>query len=130
MTAVEIIALVFIILSIIKLITIAVSPKAWYSPANPIVKLVWSKTSASIFSIVLGAVVLYSLLSEISIVQVFVALVFTFLLAILTVAPDIKEVFKGVVNRLEKENLFAEYWLPLIVWVGLMAWVLWELFFV
>ncbi len=129
MTPVEIIALVFVVLSVIKLVVLSVSPKAWYGPSNPIVSLIWNKVSAAVLSLVIGAVVLFYLLAEISIVQVFATIVFAFLLAILTISPDIKKLFETLTTHLEKEkNFLSKYWLSAIVWIGLMIWVVWEIF--
>jgi len=129
MTPVEIIALIFIVISIIKLITIAISPKAWYGSSNPLVKLVWNRISATIFSLIIGGVILYYLLAEISIVQLFVAVIFSFLLMIITVAPDIDKVLKAVPDQIEKKkgSFLVEYWPAIIAWVGLMVWTVWEI---
>ncbi len=129
MTPVEIIALIFIAISIIKLITIAISPKAWYGSSNPIVKLVWSRISATLFSAVIGGVILYYLLAEITVAQLFVSVIFAFLLMILTVAPDIEKVLKAVPDQIEKKkgSFLIEYWPAIIAWVGLMVWVVWEI---
>ena len=104
MTPIEIIALIFIVISIIKLITIAVSPKTWYGSSNPLVKLAWNRVSATVFSVVIGGVVLYYLLAEITVVQLFVAVMFGFLLMILTVAPDVEKVLKAVPDHIEKKK--------------------------
>ena len=129
MTPIEIIALIFIIISVIKLITIAVSPKAWYGSSNPLVKLVWNRISATIFSLIIGGLILYYLLAEISIVQVFASVMFGFLLMILTVAPDVEKVLKAVPDHIEKKkgSFLAHYWPAIIVWAGLMAWTVWEI---
>ncbi len=129
MTPVEIIALIFVVISIIKLITIAISPKAWYGSSNPLVKLVWNRISATIFSLIIGGVILYYLLAEISIAQLFVAVIFSFLLMIITVAPDIDKLLKAVPDQIEKKkgSFLVEYWPAIIAWVGLMAWTVWEI---
>ncbi len=128
MSTIEIIALIFIAISFIKLVTILISPKAWYSTDNPIVRLVWNKYSATVFSLFFGGLILFHLLEEINIVQVFVAVIFTFILAILTIAPVIEKVLKTVASHLERERLFPKYWFPVLVWVGLMIWVVFEIF--
>ncbi len=129
MNSLEIIALIFIVISLIKLVTISFSPKAWYSTTNPLVKMIWNKYFATVFSLFFGGLILFYLLAEISIVQVFVAVMFTFFLAILTVAPNIKKVIKTVANHLEEEKLFSKYWFPAFIWIGLMVWVLWEILY-
>ncbi len=129
MNNIEIIVLVFIALSIVKLITLIISPRAWYGPSNPIIRLVWNKISATIFALIFGGIVLFYLLMEISIVEVFVAVVFAFLLAILTLAPDIKKIFEGMINHLERDGgILKKYWFSLLIWLGLMTWVVWEIF--
>ncbi len=129
MTAVEIIALIFVALSVIKLVVLSISPRAWYGPANPIIRLVWNRISATVLSLVLGGLVLFYLLAEISIVQIFASMVFTFLLVILIMAPDIKKIFDVLIRHLEREKrLWTRYWFPLLVWIALMVWVVWEIF--
>ena len=129
MTPVEIIALIFIVISIIKLITIAISPKSWYGSSNPLVKLVWNRVSATIFSVITGGVILFYLLAEITIVQLFVAAMFSFLLMILTLAPDIEKVLEAVPSQIEnkKGSFLVEYWPAIIAWVGLIGWTVWEI---
>lgn len=128
MTAVEIIALIFVALSVVKFIVLFTKPAAWYGSPNPLIKLVQNQVSAIIFSLVLGGVILYYLLLEISIVQVFAAMAFSFILLIFTMAPDVRKIFDPLVRHLEGQKLFARYWFPLLVWLALMAWVVWEIF--
>lgn len=127
MTNLEIIALIFIVISLIKIIVIFINPKFWYGPENPIVRLVWNKSSATILSLIIGSLILYHLLTEINIIQVFVALIFTFVLAILTLAHDIRKIFDFLIKHLTRERMLTDYWFPLFVWLALIAWVSWEL---
>jgi len=98
------------------LIVLIISPKSWYGPANPIIQLVWNRVSAMVLSLVLGGLVLFYLLAEISIVHIFASMVFAFLLVILIMAPDLRKIFDALIRHLEKEKyLLACYWFPFLI---------------
>lgn len=129
MTAIEVIALILIVISVIKLIVIAVNPKAWYGPANPLVKAFSNNASAIVFSLVIGAVVLFYLLTELSIVQIFAATAFAFAFLMLMLAPYMKEIMETVVGDAETgKHFLTKHWLSIVIWIVLIVWVVWEIF--
>ena len=81
-----------------------------------IIQLVWNRVSAMVLSLVLGGLVLFYLLAEISIVHIFASMVFAFLLVILIMAPDLRKIFDALIRHLEKEKyLLACYWFPFLI---------------
>ncbi|MDP2651343.1 MAG: hypothetical protein Q8O98_01995 [bacterium] len=127
MSAIEIIALVTIIISVIKLVVITINPKAWYE--GPLVKVWTNKVSGTLISLALGAVVLNYLLEELTIVQVFASLTFASLLFMLILIPYYRELYNMVLRDHSKgRDIFKRSWLGSIAWIALMIWVLVELF--
>lgn len=126
----EIIALVFIVITLIKLLVISFNPKAWYGPANPLMKLFANQTLSSIFSLFLGGLVLMYLLTKLNIVGVFAVLVFAFLLLMLTLSPYINQMVEMIIMDSETgKGFFRKNWLSILVWLILIFWVLWDIFF-
>ena len=68
MTPIEIIALIFVVFGLIKLLVIAVNPKAWAKVPQ---KMAAQPVLLTVVSLVLAGVVLYYLRAELSIVQIF-----------------------------------------------------------
>ncbi len=129
MHAIEIIALIFIVISLTKLLVIFFNPKAWYGPANPLMKLFANQTLGIVFSLFLGGLVLMYLLAELSIVVIFASMVFAFLLLILTLSPYANQMVEMVVMDSETgKDFFRKNWLSILVWVALMIWVLWDIY--
>ena len=126
MTPVDIIALILTVIIFVKLIVLAIRKEAWMK----IPKMLFAKPMISmIISFVLASVVLYYLLMEITIVQIFASmLLFAFLmLATMTAYPEILQSMVKIVMK--EKNLIAKAWLPSLIWVLLTLWVLWALFY-
>src|SRR3990167_7598111 len=87
-TAVEWLALFIAVLSLVKISFILVKPNAWIGFAS---KLWRRPKSFGIISTLLSFVVLYFLLQEITIVQVFATLLFFSLLLVMGFTPYMKE---------------------------------------
>jgi len=122
MTPLEIIALTIIVLVLVKLVVVLTNPKAWLRFARS----VYSNTAAaSLVALVLAAVVLYYLLAELTIVQVFAAFAFLSLLMVVSVAPQAEELMRIAQKRFLRKNLVQTYWLSIIIWVVLSVWALW-----
>ncbi len=129
MNALEIVALVFIAITLIKLLVISVNPRTWYGPANPLMKLFANRALGVGFSLLLGGLVLMYLLVELSIVEIFAASVFAFLLLMLSLSPYANQMVEMIVTNSETgKGFFRKNWLSVVVWLGLIIWVLWEIF--
>ena len=77
MTPVEIIALIFVVIGVIKLVVLMISPKSWKSVPDAFFK---QPILMMLVSFVLAAIVLYYLLTEMTIVQIAAVMLFTLLL--------------------------------------------------
>lgn len=130
MSAIETIALILVALSVVKIVMLLISPKSWYSSSNPLVKLLWSNPlAAGTTALILGAIVLIYLLQELTMVQIFAVVAFASLLFMLALAPYNKQVLEMVAKDTENNgNFLVRHWLSTIIWVGLMIWVVWEIF--
>jgi len=130
MTSIETIALIFIVFAIIKFVVLAINPGSWYGKSNPLVNIMTkSPIAAYVISIIFGGLVLFYLLKELSIIQIFAATVFSWFLMMLTFGPFFREIIGSVKGMAEqKPHFFCRFWFPLVVWIVLMAWVVWEIF--
>jgi hypothetical protein len=127
MTAVEIIALVTIILSVIKLVTVYINPKAWYE--GPIARIWTRPVAGTVISLALGVVILNYLLQELTIVQVFASVAFASVLFSLMLIPYYKELHGIFLKDGQSgDQIFKKSWLGTVAWVALMVWALVEIF--
>ena len=122
-TAVEWLALIIAVLSLVKIGFVLIKPKVWMNLATKFWK---NPKTVGIFSLILSAVVLYFLLQEITIVQIFATLLFFILLMAMGFAPYIK----GIISTSRKniKKIIREQRVYLLVWLVLIIWVLWEIF--
>ena len=126
MTPVEIMALVVILLGVIKLIVIAINPKSWVG----VIDSVYSKPMLTTFvSLILGALVLWLLLKEITIVQIFGTMLFFMLLMLFGLSMYTKEFMPMVKKLMKQKGLLKRAWLLLVIWIALLIWVIAALFF-
>jgi hypothetical protein len=127
MSALETIALIFILIGAIKLIVVMFNPRAWYGGVAS--KLFSNTGRVYAFSIILGVIVLWYLLAELTITQIFAGMVFGMLLMLLSAAPFIRGLMEGINRNIGTgANILKRAWLGTLVWMVLMVWVLWEIF--
>ncbi len=129
MTPIEIIVLLFIAISVIKLVTLAIRPASWYGKGNPLMTIFSGRVGATVASLTLGGVILAYLLREISIVQIFAAMIFGWILILFTMAPFVDRLFEWVGGLANDPRFFLKNIPSIAVWVVLMAWVLKEIFY-
>lgn len=125
MTPIEIIALIVIIISAIKIIVILVNPKSWAD----IVKKVWVNPMVmSIVSLILAAIVLYYLIqSGLTIVQILAVTAFVGLLMAVGIGIYANEVISMAIKMLKK-GLMKRAWFYTLIWIALIVWGAYELF--
>ncbi len=122
---IEIFALIAILLAAIKILIILTNPKSWMD----IVKTVWTNsTLTGIISLILAVVVLYYLLAELTIIQIFAVMLFFALLAGVTVSAYSKEVIALGTKMLKDKTILKKAWLSIIIWIALIVWGLYVLF--
>ncbi|MEK6890725.1 MAG: hypothetical protein AABX03_01160 [Nanoarchaeota archaeon] len=123
-TSLEIIALIFIIIAIIKLIVILINKKDWL----PVIRTVYGNSlTSSIVIAILTIIVFYYLIKELSIVQIMAVAAFVSLLFTLSFLQFKREVLELAV-KVYKNKLSPATWIYIIVWIALMAWALYEIF--
>jgi len=126
MTPVEIIAAIIIILSAVKILVLLVSPKSWMNFSK---KIFASKGLVQVVALVLAGVVLYYLLQEISIVQIFAVIAFTALLFVLGLVNYINAIYKIADKAIRSGRLWKDNLLYALIWIILLVWAAKELFF-
>ena len=125
MTPVKIIALIFIVFALVKLLVICIDPASWKS----VVKTIYGKPIYTIgLSLIAALVVLMFLLQEITIVQIFASMTFMMVLMMVQFAALGNEIVELSDRFLSDRNIIKKMWLSLSIWIVLMIWVLYELF--
>jgi len=123
-TPVEIIALLFIILGMVKFLVNIFSRKTWYTK---VVKPIYvHKISGAIIGI-LAFVCLYYLLQELTIVQIIASMAFTSLVIVLAFSFYWKEL-QPAVEKMYNKSLSFGLILYAVIWLALMCWALWVMF--
>ncbi len=125
MDALEIIALLLVILFLVKLVVVSRNPRAWLR--------FWKKryshrAAATVVALVLAGVVLYYLLMELTIVQIMAVAAFMALLFLIGFLPYMKDMFELGDRWMKEGNILWRSWLIILIWLVLSLWVLWEIF--
>src|SRR3989344_5044401 len=123
LTSVELIGLVAALAAIIKIAFVIFSPISWLSFSR---KFYSAPKLIPLLSLVLAAVVLYFLLFEVSITQIFAVMAFLALLIMSGAAFFAKEVIKIKESLLTKEYA-RKYWWYILIWLLLAVWALEEI---
>ena len=123
---IEILALILIVVTAVKLLTFLVDPKIWYG----FIEGIYSKpVIASFVAFILAALVLYLLiLSGITIVEILAVCLFVALLLAIGFAKYADELMAWV-RKQEIVSILKEVWLYTFVWLLLLAWGVGEILF-
>ena len=125
LTSIEIMALIVVVISAIKIIFLALSPRKWGS----VVKSVYgNRALMTIVSLVLGAVVLNYLLKELTIVQIFASMLFFMFVMFLGVSAYSREIISLYDSIIKNKKIMGKAWLAVLVWMALIIWVLYSIF--
>jgi hypothetical protein len=122
-STIEWFALVLAVLTIVKLLVISINAKSWMSFSKSLFVKPWLATTVSL---VLALVVLYYLLAELTIVQIFATMLFLSLLMTASLAHFYKDLHKTVNKNIKGK--IKDMWLSIIIWMILSVWVLFSLF--
>jgi hypothetical protein len=127
MTPVEIMALVVVVVSVIKLVVTLINPQIWM---RKVARGVYgNKQVTAIVCLVLGAVTFYYLLQELSIVQIFAAFLAFWFVFILAVLPFGRDIVSAVETKYTSTGeVWRRSWLVVVIWIVLLVWVVKELF--
>jgi hypothetical protein len=122
LTTVELLALMFATIIIVKFLVLLVKPKAWMSMADNIFKD--SKLTMWIY-VALVAIIGYHIFNNYTIIDVAAIMLFTTVLIGLNYLP-----YKKHIMSMKKEltgNIFKKSWLAVIIWSFFALWVLYIL---
>lgn len=124
MSSIEIIALVVVLLSVIKIVFLLLSPEAWVRNVGKL----WTRPSVTTaVSLILMLVVLKYLLVELTIVEIFATFAFAALFMRLMLAPYAREFYEVTTRNIDPRTYLRKSWLPTLLWLGLSVWVITEL---
>lgn len=125
MTPLEIMALIIAVLGLVKLVMILIRPKAWSSVVQ---KVYANPTMITIGALIGVAVTLYYLLQELSIIQIFAAMLFFTFLFMLGIAPY-SSLLQDIIQKLLRDrNAVRKSWVLIAIWAVLLIWVLYAIF--
>lgn len=126
MTPIEIMALIVIVISVIKIIIMLTNPMKWMGVVNAVWK---NKGVATIVSLIGAGIALYYLLGAgITVVQIFAVLLLLMFLMGLSMAAYSDELLAMATKVLKNKGVVKKGWLAFIVWAVLLLWGLKELF--
>ena len=125
LSSIEVMALILAVIGIIKVVVILVNPSAW----RGVIRTVYgSRGMLTIVSLVFGAVTLYYLLKELTIVQIFASMLFLMFVMLLAVSAYSKQLLAFYDTLLKDRAVIAKAWVAIIVWAILTVWVLYSIF--
>ncbi len=125
MQPLEIIALVLVIITFLKLLIISVKQRAWYK----FTKAIYSRPAALRWiSLILAVIVGYYVIQELSITQIWAVIAFVVLLMTIGVAEYSTEMLELAEKIFRKKNVLKRARLAVAIWVVLGLWLLKELF--
>lgn len=123
MTSIEILALIFALFILIKLIVVAISPKKWITFSKAALR---NKGPIYVVYIILTIIVGYFVLNSLSIVEVGAVMLLVSLLAALSFLPYAKKLI--VFSDEIMNGVFKKSWLVIIIWIVLALWILYSVF--
>ena len=126
MTPVETMALLTALVVLGKVITLLRSQRLWFST---ITTRFWggSGTTTLVVSAVVGAATLWFLLEELTIVQIWAAMLFCMAITVMALGPFSEYLLAAEERWFAEARTLRKGWLAGVVWVGLSLWVLYEL---
>ncbi len=123
MTALEIIATIFALLVLIKLVVVLINPQLWMKKvAEP---LLGNPRLATAVYAVLAIVVGYYVFANLNIVDVAAVMLFTALVMGVGMMPYSKELLKIAEEMsMTRSDLLRNAWLSIVIWGVIALWVL------
>ncbi len=123
MSPLEIIATIFAIIVLVKLIFLSLSARLWMKTVGAMLNY---PVATTLIYLVLAGIVGYYVLSNIAIIQIAAVMLFTSLLGGIGLAP-----YSRVMLRLGEEILnegVSKAWLSMLIWTLVAIWVLYTVF--
>ena len=126
-TPIETIALIIIIIGAIKILVLLVKPMAWMNFSKKV--YLTNPMLTKMIYLILGVIVLYYLLQEMTVVQILAVAAFMSLFIGVALMPIIGDLYKKYEGIIKKGNLWKDSWIYTLIWIALMALGIKELFF-
>ncbi len=126
MTALEVLATIFAVLILVKLLMIMVNPKAWLGLAEGMFKM---RAEITALYAVLAVVIGYFVFTSLSVVQVAAVMLFTSILIALGMfqySTAILEIMRRTPTT--GPEIFRKNWLTIIIWMTISIWTLYVVF--
>lgn len=125
MTPIEIFAFIAAIAGAVKILVLLIKPKVWL---DSVVKKVYKiPVLTAVISLALSLAVLYYLLEELTITQIFAVMLFIALLAAISIAAYSKEMVSLAEKLTRDKKPLKKAWLAILIWIVLIIWVLYTL---
>jgi len=124
MTTIAILATILAILTLAKIITCLINPRAWMKLVEPLFK---NPAITTVVYLILAVVTGYYVLQSVSIVEVGAAMLFCVFLVGVGLMPYSETILKLRDEVIEKGVKKA--WLAVIIWLTFALWILYAVFF-
>ena len=122
----EILALLLIAFSVIKLVIVAISPRSWFMLAR---KIYARPEITSVAAFLLAAIVLYLLVkSGITIIHILAVSLFIVLLMVTGMASYADRLVDWA-QQLDAREMWKNFWLYTVIWIALLIWGIQAIFF-
>jgi hypothetical protein len=119
-TPVEIIALILIVISAIKMLVLVSKPMAWMDFAKGIYK---KPAVTKFIGAVLAGVILYYLIdSGVTIVQILAVSLFMAMLFMIGLSEDVKPFIKKYEAQIKAGKMWKKHWFYTLIWLALLVW--------
>ena len=127
MTPIEIIALIGAIIVPLKIIMLLKGQKFWF---EKVTEKYWGNAiTTTILSLLAVIVLLFFLLQELTIIQIWAGAIFGMALTSLALAPFSKWMLGVEKKWFTETNVLKTGWIALTVWLALIVWILIALFY-
>ena len=126
MTSIEVLATIFAIVILVRLVILLINPQLWMNIAEALLS---RYTVATVVYLVLAVIVGYYIFASLNIVQVAAVMLFTSILIGLALVPysrTMLKVTKEIVGT--RSDVFRKAWLAVVIWGGIAVWVLYTVF--
>lgn len=123
-TTIEIFALIFLSVASIKLLVLIIEPKAWVK----VVRKVWKNSFLTgLVCFLFAGMILFYLLEEMTIIQIFAVMLFVALLAGTGIAVYSRDIV-GFALKIMNKSTIKKSWFYIIIWIILIIWGFKEIF--
>ncbi|MFP4687044.1 MAG: hypothetical protein ACLFN5_02930 [bacterium] len=124
MTVVEVLALILIAVTLLKMIFMLLKPQLLIELADRLYRRTWL---VQLTGVILAGVIGYYLYSELSLAEIMAVFVLAFLVMGISLAPYEKQIINKTRKMVEENTFWSNHWLGFLVWLALIFWTSYEL---